>query len=60
VVLRKSRGNPIARRLRIITSRFLAGLYHLDLPDELDRKTTINRIDLVFRTRTRRRIWRGH
>ena len=32
-----------------ITSRFLAGQDHLDLPDELDRKTAIERIGLAFR-----------
>lgn len=32
-----------------ITSRFLAGQDHLDLPDELDRKTAIDRIGLAFR-----------
>ena len=32
-----------------ITSRFLAGQDHLDLPDELHRKTAIERIGLAFR-----------
>jgi len=32
-----------------IASRFLAGQDHLDLPDELDRRTAIDRIGLAFR-----------